>query len=68
MGRFTNNLNSLMGVPYGSGVNVRFLGLILFFKLHPKLFPKPSFQFKLNFGDQVKGRSPKKLKSLTEVP
>ena len=34
----------------------------------PERVPRPSFPFRRNFGDQVKGHSPKKLKSLIEVP
>ena len=35
---------------------------------YPKPVPRTSYPFRRNFGDQAKGRSPKKIKSIIEVP
>ena len=67
-GRPTRKLKSLIEVPCVTLliVQVRSLNMNLISSLWRA--PGPSYPFRGKSGDQVKGRSPKKLKSLIEVP
>ena len=49
-------------------VKVHVLSFNMILISSPYRVPTPSYPFRGNLGDQVKGRTPKKLKSLTEVP
>ena len=49
-------------------VKVHVLSLNMILISFPYRVPTPSYPFRGNLGDQVKGRLPKNLKSLIEVP
>ena len=59
---------SLIEVPYVALLNVQALSFYVNLFSSPKRVPTPTYPFRGNLGYQVKGRSPKKLKSLIEVP
>ena len=58
----------LIEVPYVVDVKVHVLSFTMILISSPYRVPTPSYPFRGNLGDLVKGRSPKKLKSVTEVP
>ena len=61
-------LKSLIEVPYVMRLNVQVLSLNMNLISSQKRVPRPSYPFRGKFGDQVKGRSLKKLKQLIVVP
>ena len=68
MCRSPKKLKSLIEVPYVLDVKVHVLSFNMILISSPWRVPIPSYSFWGKLGDQVKGRSSKKLKSLTEVP
>ena len=68
MFRLPKKLKLLIEVPYVVDVKVHVLSFNMILTSSPHRVPTPSYAFRGNLGDQVKGRSPKKLKSLIEVP
>ena len=68
MCRSPHKLKSLIEVPYIVDVKVHVLSFNMILISSPKRVPTPSYPYWGNLGDQVKGRSPKKLKFLIEVP
>ena len=68
MCRSPKKLKSLIEVRYIVAVKVHVLSFNMILISSPQRVPTPSYPFLGNLGDQVKGRSPKKLKSLIEVP
>ena len=67
-GRPMRKLKSLIEVPYVTRLKVQVLRFNINLISSRQRFPRPSYPFRGKFGDQVKGHSPKKLKSLIEVP
>ena len=67
MCRSPKRLKSLIEVPYVVNVKVHVLCLNMILISSPQHVPTPSHPFRGNLGDQVKGRSPQKLKSLIKV-
>ena len=65
---FTEKAKSLIEVPYVVDVKVHVLSFNMILISSPLPLPTPSYPYRGNLGDLVKGRSPKKLKSLIEVP
>ena len=61
-------LKLLIDVPCVADMKVHVLSFHMILISSPWPVPTPSYPFRGNLGDQVKVRSPKKLKSLTEVP
>ena len=55
-------LKSLIEVPYVTRLKVQVLSVIMNLISSRKRFPRPSYPFRGKFGDQVKDRSPKKVK------
>ena len=68
MCRSPKELKTFFEVPYVVDVKVHVLGFNMILVSSPQRDPTSSYPFRGNLGDQVKGRSTKKLKSLTEVP
>ena len=68
MCRSPKKLKSLIELPYVVDVKVHVLSFNIILISYPQRVPTSSYPFRGNLGDQVKGRSPKKLKSLIEVP
>ena len=60
-------LKTLIEVPYIVDVKVHVLSFNMILISSPQRAPTPSYPFRGNLGDQVKDRSPKKLKFLIEV-
>ena len=67
-GRPTRKLKSLIEFHYVTCLKVRVLRFNVNLISSRQRVPIPSYLLRGKFGDQVKGRSPKKLKSLIEVP
>ena len=67
-GRSPKTLESLIELPYVLRVNVYVPSFSMILISSQLGVPRPSYPFWCNLGDQVKGRSPKKLNSLIEVP
>ena len=67
-GRSPKKLELLIEVPYVVHVRVHVLSLNMILISTPYRVLTPSYPFRKDMGDQVKGRSPKKLESLIEVP
>ena len=61
-------LKLLIAAPYVAHLIVQVLRINMNHISSPQRVPRLSYPFRANLGDQVKGRSPKKLKSLIEVP
>ena len=61
-------LKSLIEVPFVTRLKVQVLMFNMSLISSRQRVPRPSYPFRGNLGDQVKGRSPKKLKSLRVVP
>ena len=59
---------SMIEVPYVAHLRVHVVSFNVNLFSSPSRVPTPSYPFRGNLGDQVKGRSPKSLKSLIEVP
>ena len=68
MCRSLKKLKSLIEVPYVAAVKVHVLSFNMILISSPYCVPTPSYPFRGNLGDQVKCRSPKKLKSLMDIP
>ena len=68
MCRSPNKLKSLNDVPYLVDVKVHVLSFNMILSSSPQRVPTPSYSFRVKLGDQVEGRSQRKLKSLIEVP
>ena len=68
MCRSPKKLKSLIEVPCVVDVKVHVLSFNMILVSSPYFVPTPSYPFRGNLRDQVKVRSPKKLKSLIEVP
>ena len=68
MCRSPKKLKSLIEFPYVVDVKVHVLSINMILISSPQRFPTPSYPFCENLGDQEKFSSPKKLKSLIEVP
>ena len=68
MCRSTKTLKSLIEDPYVVDVKVHVLSFKMIFISSQQRVPTPSYPFRGDLGDQVKGHSPTKLKSLREVP
>ena len=66
--RSPKKVKSLTEVPYVALVKVQFPNVHTSFFSSPKHDPSPSYPFRENLGDQLKGRLQKKLKSLIEFP
>ena len=62
MCRSPQKLKSLIEVPYVVDVKVHVLSFIKNLISSPQRIPTPSYPFRGNLGDQVKGRSPKEAK------
>ena len=67
-GRPARKLKSLIEVSYVTRLNVQVLRFNMNLISSRKRVPRPSYPFRGKFGDQVKGRSAKNLKSLIVVP
>ena len=67
-GRSPKKLKSLIEVPYIVDEKVHDLSFNIILISSPQRVPTPSYQFRVNLGDHVNGRSQKNLKSLIEVP
>ena len=66
--RSPKKLKSFIELPCVAHLKVQFANFNMNLSSSPKRDPSPSSPFRGNLGDLVKGRSPKKLKSLIEVP
>ena len=66
--RSPKKLKSLLEVPYVAHLKEQVLSFNTTFSLLRSVFLDRVIHFGKNLGDQVKGRFPKKLKSLIEVP
>ena len=66
-GRPTRKLQSLIEIPYVTCLKVQVLRFNMDLISSWYRVPRPSYPLRGEFGDQVKGRSPKKLKSLRVV-
>ena len=67
-GRSLKKLKLLIEVPNVVNVKVHVFSFNRILLSPPQRVPRPSFPFGETLGDQVKGFSPKKLKSLIELP
>ena len=67
-GRSSKKLKSLIEVPNAVHMKVHLLSFKIILLLLYSLFFDRVIHFGETLGDQVKGRSPKKLESLIEVP
>ena len=67
-GRSPKKLESLIEVPNVVHVKVYVLSFNMILISSPWRVLTPSYPFRKDLGDKVKGRSPKKVKSLIEVP
>ena len=66
--RSQKKLKSLIEVPYVVHMKVQVLNFNMNLIFSPWRVPRPCYTFREKFGDQVNGRSPKKLNCLIEVP
>ena len=67
-GRSSKKLKSLIEVPNVVHVEVHILSFNMILISSPERVLTPSYLFRLDLGDKVKGNSPKKLKNLIEIP
>ena len=67
-GRSPKKLESLIEVPNVVHVKVHLLSFNMILISSPKIVLTPSYPFRIDLGNKVKGSSPKKLKISIDVP